>query len=197
MRTRRLERCGVCALPQPVCLCGRVRPIPIATRLLVLVHWIEAFKTTNTGRLAQLAFDARYERWGARDQPLPTLPEGPLLLLFPFEDARLLVPSDRGATLVIPDGNWPQARKIARRVHARGDVTSVRIAEEPSRYSLRRTKRPFALSTFESIAHALGTLEGERGPEVTAQSLAIFDAFVERHARFAAGDHAIAVGDLG
>jgi DTW domain-containing protein YfiP len=85
---------------------------------------------------------------------------------------------------VVPDGNWPQARKIAKRVRQDGAarVTSVRIEHDrESTYLLRRTTREGAVSTLESIAHALGVLEG---PEIEAQVLAMFEAFVTRHSTF-------------
>lgn len=191
MRTRKLERCARCEQPIPVCICDLIQPIAIRTKVLVLVHRLEAFKTTNTGRLAALALGAGYARWGERDVARPALPEGRFLLLFPSDDARPLDEADRdGATLVVPDGTWPQARKIARRVRAAaGDrVTPVRLRNaRASGYSLRHSERENALSTLESIAHALGLLEGERGPEVAARTLALFDAFVARHAPFSAG----------
>ena len=175
-------------MPEAVCLC-QLASIPIRSRVLVLVHHIEAFKTTNTGRLAKLALGADFERWGLPDRPLPTLPDGPLLLLFPFDEARELCAADAqsGATLVVPDGNWPQARKIARRVGAHPLVTRVKLADHESHYGLRRTERTNALSTFESIAHALAILEGQRGPEVARECLSMFDAFVARHTTFTAG----------
>lgn len=192
MRTRRLERCARCEQPIPVCVCDLVRPITTRTRVLVLVHRLEAFKTTNTGRLAALALGAGYEKWGERDAPWPTLPEGRLLLLFPSDDARPLSPADAEGhvTLVVPDGNWPQARKIARRVVSTAGerVTRVRLSDaRASEYTLRHSERPDALSTLESIAHALAVLEGARGPEVAAETLALFDAFVARHTPFSSG----------
>jgi DTW domain-containing protein YfiP len=192
MRTRRLERCARCEQPLPVCICDLVTPIVVQTKLKVLMHRLEAHKTTNTGRLAALALGAECALWGERDRARPTLPEGPILLLFPAEDARALRASDAqsGATLIVPDGNWPQARKIARRVRADAGerLEVVRLeGETASRYAFRHTKRAGAMSTFESIAHALSVLEGARGPEITARALAIFDAFVARHAPFSAG----------
>src|SRR6478609_5829509 len=115
----------------PVCVCDLLQPIPVRTKLMVLVHRLEAFKTTNTGRIAALALGAGYDRWGERDGSRPPLPDGPILLLFPSDDSRPLAPADAelGATLVVPDGNWPQARKIAKRVQedAPDRVTRVRI----------------------------------------------------------------------
>ncbi len=175
-----------------MCICDLLHPIAIRTKLLVLVHRNEAFKTTNTGRLAALTLGAGFLRWGERGVPRPALPEGRILLLFPSDDARALEPRDGegDATLVVPDGTWPQARKIARRVAALAAdrVTPVRVSDERvSGYTLRHTQRAGVVSTLESIAHALRILEGERGPEIATQTLALFDAFIARHAPFSAG----------
>ena len=175
-----------------MCLCDLLQPIAVRTKVLVLVHRNEVHRTTNTGRLAALALGAGYERWGEQDVPRPALPEGRVLLLFPTDQARVLTPSDAAddVTLVVPDGSWPQARKIARRVATAvaERATLVRLeGERPSGYTLRHTQREGAMSTLESIAHALRILEGDRGPHVAAQTLALFDRFVARHAPFSAG----------
>jgi DTW domain-containing protein YfiP len=160
----------------------------VRTKLLVLVHHLEARKTTNTGRLAALALGARFGLWGDPDADPPALPTGPVLLLFPSERSRVLVPGDAegGATLVVPDGSWRQARKMARRVETAcaGRVERVRVeAPGGSGYTLRHTEREGALSTLEAVAHALRVLERDEGPEVAARTLALFTAFVARQSR--------------
>lgn len=189
MRTRRLARCGRCGQCLAACICDLLEPIPVQTKLLVLMHHLEARKTTNTGRLAELALGARTALWGDPLRGSPELPSGRVLLLFPSPGARLLARSDTGqdATLVTPDGSWPQARKIARRVEAAcaGRVVLVRV-EPPGKsgYTLRHTERAFALATFEAIAHALGVLEGEAGEAITRRALALFAEFVRRRSAF-------------
>jgi len=154
----------------------------------VLVHHFEAWKTTNTGRLAALALGARYELWGHPTVPPPAMPEGRVLLLFPSDDARPLRPEDAAGapTLIVPDGTWPQARKIARRVHEACGDRVVRVRVEPdaaSTYRFRRSARADALSTFEAIALAVAVLEGDAGPAVLRETTRLFDTFVERQAR--------------
>ncbi len=189
MRTRRAERCVRCHLAHEACLCGMIEPIAVRTSIALLVHHVETHKTTHTGRLASLAMGARYVRWGDPRLAPPTPIEGPVLLLFPTPDARLLRPEDAdgNATLVVPDGTWPQARRIARRVCRQwpGPVTAVRIAKgAPSLYPFRSTEREDALCTFEALLHALAVLEGaERGPTVKDQALALFQRFVLRQSR--------------
>jgi DTW domain-containing protein YfiP len=171
-----------------VCICDLLAPMEVRTKVLVLVHHLEARKTTNTGRLAALTLGARFGLWGDPDADPPAIPEGRVLLLFPAERARTITRADLGATLVVPDGSWRQARKIARRVEAacEGRVERVRVeAPGPSGYTLRHTEREGAVSTIEAIAHALAVLEGERGAEVRDRTLALFEAFVARQSRYA------------
>jgi DTW domain-containing protein YfiP len=196
IRTRRLARCDRCNQPLAACICDLLAPIETHTKLLVLVHHLEARKTTNTGRLAALALGARLGLWGDPEADAPALPEGRVLLLFPSASARLLVPSDAGdATLVVPDGSWRQARKIARRVETacEGRVERVFVQTPgPSGYTLRHTEREGALATIEAVAHALRVLEGEAGERVADRTLALFAAFVDRQARH--GQRAIHAG---
>lgn len=189
MRTRRAERCVRCHLAHEACLCASIEPIAVRTSIALLVHHVETHKTTHTGRLASLAMGARYLRWGDPRLPRPEPIAGPVLLLFPTPEARLLRAEDAAtsATLVVPDGTWPQARRIARRVERDwpGPVTAVRIAPQtPSIYPFRSTEREDALCTFEALLHALAVLEGtERGPTVKAEALALFQRFVLRQSR--------------
>ncbi len=188
IRTRRLPRCPRCNQAEAACICDALVRVAIRTKVLVLVHHLEARKTTNTGRLAALGLGARLGLWGDRDADPPALPDGRVLLLFPSEASRPLVPGDAtsDATLVVPDGSWPQARKMARRVEAAcaGRVERVRVeAGVPSLYTLRRTTREGALATIEAIAYALSVLEGDEGARVMTETLALFGAFVERQAR--------------
>jgi DTW domain-containing protein YfiP len=186
MRTRRAARCEVCHLAHEACLCALIEPIVVRTEIALLVHHVESHKTSHTARLAALAMGARYELWGHPERPRTEPIEGPLLLLFPTPDARLLCERDAGARLVVP-GNWAQARKIANRVLRDwpGPIEAVRImATTPSAYPFRVRPREDALCTFEALIAALAILEGPaRGPAVQAEALALFQRFVLRQAR--------------
>lgn len=170
-------------------MCDQLTPIAVRFPIQVLVHHVEAWKTTNTGRLAQLTMGARFDRWGDPDHSVPPLPEGRVLLLFPSDDARPIRAEDAEGTptLVVPDGTWNQARKIGNRVArgCAGRVTRVRVDAGASGYPFRKTEREGALSTFEALAHALTVIEGERGPRVLEASLALFRSFVARQSRSA------------
>ena len=86
-------------------------------------------------------------------------------------------------TLIVPDGNWAQAKKAFKREKALHAFPRVKLPlGPPSKYWLRAAPRPEAVSTYEAIARAMGFLEG---PEVQARMEAFFDVMVERtlHAR--------------
>lgn len=154
-----------------LCVCGLVPRRPIGTRLVLLMHHVEALRQSNTGRLARAVLeDVDIRLRGRPDKPLhlDDLLDGERrpLLLFPGAGARLLdaalVAADpRPVTLLVPDGTWNLARKIPLRQRELDAVERVCLPlEEPSEYRLRHSPHPHQLSTLEAIARALGVLEG-------------------------------------
>jgi DTW domain-containing protein len=153
--------------------------VRVATQVVVVGHHVEIKKSTNTARLACIAI-------AGAELVLRSLPGGDegtdpevgrAVVLYPGAP-RELAPTDRGAALLVPDGNWNQARHLARTdpLLARGEL--VRLPPgPPSRYLLRKEPNPAAISTFEAIARALGVLEG---PEHERRLLEVFDRFVAR-----------------
>jgi len=183
IRSQRLVRCERCGLPARFCLCAELPRLRVRTRLVVVMHRREPWKSSNTARLA-LAMIADAERVivGARDRPSDAAQLQPRrrLLLYPFEGAEELCPAHAGSAdvLIVPDGTWSQARRLARRIAATAGVTVVRLpAGPPSRYRLRRNARPGTVSTFEAIARGLALLEG---PAVQEAMLPWLEEFVRR-----------------
>ncbi len=174
-------RCPRCALHQPLCLCDAIEPLDTATRVVVVVHGKEAARTSNSGRLVPMTLrrgelHQRDPRTGALDLDLAD-DDRRAVLLYPMA-TEVLAPGPRRLTLVVPDGNWSQARKMARRVPGLAALPRVCLPPgEPSRFRLRSHPDPRRVSTFEAVARALGVLEG---PEVEARLLEVFDRFVER-----------------
>jgi DTW domain-containing protein YfiP len=171
-----------------LCVCAVLEPLELRTRVVVLAHAVEIAKPTNTGRLVEVALvHGELRIRGRKHEPLATdglvVPGRRPLLLYPTERAlvldRELVDADpRPITLVIPDGNWRQARKVNTREPALADVQRVRLPEgPPSRYRLRRHADPRRVSTLEAIARALGVIEG---PEAQRALEHLFDVMVER-----------------
>jgi DTW domain-containing protein YfiP len=105
------------------------------------------------------------------------------LLLYPSEKAEVLTPEylskiSRPITLIVPDGSWRQASKVAKRESLLEDVPHVKVFKgSESQYKLRREPKFSGLATFEAIALALGAIEGEE----TQQRLeSVFLKMVER-----------------
>jgi DTW domain-containing protein YfiP len=160
----------------------------LSTRIVILMHHREVPRTTSTARLATLALPHCETRVrGLRDTPLSTEgllhPDRQALLLFPTPDARELTPEYAAAlrkpvTLLVPDGTWGQAAKVAKREPSLREVPRVKVTSAgPSRYHLRQGTRPGGLATIEAIAQALGVLEGE---DVRRRLEAVFLLMVSR-----------------
>lgn len=196
-RSNSAQRCDSCRLPRPLCVCSRLPRIAARTALVLVVHREEERKTTNTGLLAARCLPhARVVVVGDRARP----PPAPLLaqheravLLFPDACALPLAHYADGAplTLVVPDGSWRQASKIARRAPGLDALPRVALpAGTPSAYRLRSEPRAGGLATLEAIAAALAVLEGEA---LVAPLLDAFRCFVDRTLwlRGALADHEV------
>lgn len=181
-------RCERCALPPASCLCQFAAPLELRTRVIVVMHRREVHKTTNTARLVPLALaNSRVCVMGLAEDRVELESAAATWsrarLLFPSDDALELEPAPAEApiTLVVPDGNWRQAHKLARREPLLAELPRVRLpAGPPSRYALRKHPDPRFLATFEALARALGVLEG---PEVQQRLEALLDEKVARTLR--------------
>jgi len=155
-----------------LCVCGVVPRRHTATRLVLVMHHVEALRQSNTGRLALSALDHMSIRLrGGRDRPLVVddllEPGRRALLLFPGPEAEPLdaayaARDPRPVTLFVPDGTWNTARKIPLRHPELRSMPRVSLPlEEASQYRLRHSPHPEKLSTLEAIARAMGVLEGQ------------------------------------
>ncbi len=173
---------------RPICICSIAPRFQLKTRVTVLMHFRELKLPTNTAQLAKLTlenFDLRVR--GLKDEPMND--EGLVsdafhtLLLYPSEQsvelsAELLAPLTQPVHLVVPDGNWRQASKMAQRIPSLKSVTQVRVPlGNKSEYRLRHEHREDGLCTFEAIARALGVIEGR---EVQEKLEEVFKIRIER-----------------
>lgn len=138
----------------------------------MLMHSHERYKTSSTVQLmAQALTNCEVKVHGRPHEPLDFLgladPNRELLLLYPETAAAPLtketaVKITKPVTLLVPDGTWNQARKIAAHASAIPGVQRVKVASDvPSRYHLRTPDRTSRLCTMEAVARALGALESE------------------------------------
>ena len=172
-------RCAACRLHASLCICSLLPRIETRTRVVFVVHQLEARKPTNTGLVAArclanaaVAYRGRSPSsdggappdWAAlvSDATQP-------LILYPHEGAVPIETFARGArpvTLVVPDGTWRQAARTRARLvvrlgrDAEAPCVSVRAAGPAVPRRLRAGTHPERLATLEALALALGVLEG-------------------------------------
>lgn len=175
-RGYRVPRCGRCGVATNACFCAEIVPLANLTQVVFCMHRLELSKSSNSVRLMQCALTrAECIVLGERAAP-PEYPElARPLLLFPSSSARFLDPSDRGRPLLVPDGSWSQARKIAHKLMTRYDAEIVQIPARISTYGLREARNDGTVSTFEAVSEALHVLEGDALVEPLA---ALFQRFV-------------------
>jgi DTW domain-containing protein len=166
-----LASCAACRLWRNECVCAHAPHLSIATRLIVIMHSKEWRKTTNTGHFARLAIkDAEVRLHGSPVRKVSSAgvdaASSSTLALFPGRGANPLCPAylallPRPLTLLVPDGNWNQAKNMMRRLPMLNQAHPVRLCG-PSLGAdcLRRNHLAGRMSTFEAIAQALGILEG-------------------------------------
>ena len=176
------------------CFCDRVPRVATATRVVVVMHYGELPKVSNTGRLLGMALvDGHVVVHGRPGGPTRIAglddPARQAYVLFPDDEApplsrEELARDGRPVTLVVPDGTWRQTRRIVRRVPDVVPLPRRRLPDgPPSRYRLR-SAAPGRLSTCEAVARALGILEG---PAVEARLAELLDTLVEGALRARSG----------
>ncbi len=163
-------RCGRCYMRQEKCICSEIPTLTNKTRLTVLMHHRESYKTTNTARLAHLSLkNSQIIVRGLPQQPIDFANlwnenEEPLFLTL-NEKSEVLSPElvasfKKPVHLIVPDGNWRQASKVGKREPALQSIRWVKLPPGPlSNYRLRFEHLKEGLSTLEAIARALGIIE--------------------------------------
>ena len=153
-----------------LCICGLLPRLQTRTRVVLVIHQLEAVKPTNTGLVAArcLANSAVVYRGRGPDQDAAATgeeiaPAGVTsLFLFPHADATPLDSwGGRGdqIQLVVPDGTWSQAARMRGRI-ARGLPCVSLPPRGVGAGRLRAAPRPGRMATLEAVAAALGILEG-------------------------------------
>lgn len=172
------SRCSACRFVREWCVCSLAPKLNLSTRVVVVMHSSEWLKASNTGHFVQLALNQA----AVRLHGLPHIPVDladvdatakSTLVLFPGHGAKPLTPDliaslPRPATLLVPDGNWNQAKAMMRRIPALRAATPVELPGPVlgDRLRPRRNILPDRMSSFEAIAQTLGLLEGEQVQDV-------------------------------
>lgn len=174
-----MTKCARCLLQQRVCLCAEVPSVATRTRVVIVRHHHEQFRSSNSGRLAHLALpNSTIIDHGGTGGPA-VLPElDGAWLLFPEGEAVTGPPSPPPAQLVVLDASWSQARRMYRKIDALRGLPLLRLPDQPMPGArLRESPGPGRVSTIEAIARALRLLEGEAA---AAPLEKLFSVAVER-----------------
>lgn len=183
-------RCPGCFLHLHYCICKESPHFELKTKVTLFMTNREQFKTTNSGRLCNLALANTSTVIVPRELVLPSAEEWldsecEPLLLFPWgnsEDvATELPPTKKPFQLIVPDGTWKECRKLAGKIMEQRAMKSFTVSrEEPTKYQLRRGGRPGGLCTFEAISEALGVIEND---QIKIALLQFFDRMVQNTLR--------------
>ena len=153
--------------------------IETRTRVVIIRHHTERFRSSNSGRLAHLALpnSALYDHGGAAGPAvLPVLANA--WLLFP-EGEPVGHVAQPPSQLVVLDATWSQARRMFRKIDALRGLPIWRLPATAGAVRMRESPAPDRVSTIEAIAHALRYLEGNAVAEPLE---ALFRVAVERSA---------------
>ena len=173
-------RCPRCWIRLEFCICPHVPRVETRTRLMVVRHERESWKSTGTARVAALALpqlsfiDFDDDPAGVNER-LPALDGA--MLLFPSDEPAPW-PSAPPKTLVVIDGTWRQTRRMFTKLPKLHGLPRLQL-ETPAAITLRLRDTSFdeGRSTLEALAEALGRLEGEA---VSGPLLALHREFVIR-----------------
>lgn len=172
------RRCPRCLLRKQWCLCAEIPTVVTRTRIVIVRHYREVTRSSNSGRLAGLALpNCEIIDHGAPGTSATVVDPRDAAVLFP--GGQPLSAGNGPARLVILDGTWSQVRRMRRKVGGLDRIPTVCIPLVPTDAPrMRASPGDGKVSTLEAIAHALGVLEGA---EVRDPLLALFELAVARH----------------
>lgn len=180
--------CMICGLQKWLCFCQEIPTLQLKTKLHFIVHYREAHKISNTARLFKMANqESGWFVYGLKDKPMQLndiLDESKkALVLFPKEGAQdlrcyLADLSPENIQLIIPDGNWGQAARMANRLSEDPRISFASLpATHVSSYRLRHNPNPGRICTFEAALNALKLIEPATD---LAPIQVLFEKLVER-----------------
>jgi DTW domain-containing protein YfiP len=184
-----VRRCDICQLAKTACICPYRFELRCDLDLVLLLHHDEIFKPTNSGRLiADLLPANTYAFEWSRTEPDPELlrllaePERYPVLVFPGGEGRLVhrerpsLAQGQRLTLILLDGTWKQAGKMARASPWLAHLPFMCIADpEPGTYAVRQAIRDGQLATAEAAAELLKVCGEVTAGEALRDYFAVFN----------------------
>jgi DTW domain-containing protein YfiP len=156
-------RCPRCLLLHRVCLCAAIPTVATRTRIVIVRHHLERWRSSNSGRLAHLALpNSEIVDHGGAAGSAVLPPMAGAWLVFPEGEPRRAAPAPPPRTLVVLDATWSQARRMYRKLAALRGLPILRLPDAPMPAArLRESPAPGRVSTIEAIAGALRLIEGD------------------------------------
>lgn len=181
-------RCPRCRLHTELCLCAQVPVFNLSTKAVLIMHYAEERRKSNSGRLAGLVLmNSEIFLRGLLDGPAAPEPSEKYpspLVLFPGAGSQelnegFLKTIPRPITLILADGNWNQAGHMVKREPLMKAAIKVHLPPgPPTSYRLRQAQEAEGrICTFEALSRALGIIEG---PEVEQRLSEFFYLWVSR-----------------
>ncbi len=182
----RADRCSSCRLPAAHCICNQTPCIKSRHRFWILIHPNELQKPTNTAVLIRRTFhESRLIPWQRSDfSPLIELAQRQgvqPLLAFPGDTGNAGHQRERwddaeGATFLLLDGTWRQARRMFRKNAWIRSLPLVSLRPTGlSQYPLRRQSHPHHLSTVETAVALLREFQDQSAAVELAGYVALFN----------------------
>jgi DTW domain-containing protein YfiP len=156
-------RCPRCLLQQRVCLCSAIPTVVTRTRIVIVRHHLERWRSSNSGRLAHLALpNSEIIEHGGRAGVAALPPLAGAWLVFPEGEPVVSAPVPPPRELVVLDATWSQARRMFRKLGGLRGLPILRLPEASTPLArLRKAPAPDRVSTIEAIARALRLVEGD------------------------------------
>ena len=167
-----IPRCPVCGVHQHLCFCADFPTLATRNRIVFLQHPQEARKPTNSAPLAcRILSEARIEPWNRT--ALPAWIDG-AILLYPSPDAAPLDPSDLDGIrpVVIPDGTWSQASRMASVLKSRPMLRRVLPEGVRTTWTVRQSADPERVSSAQAAALVLDLAGETEAATVLSQAVA-------------------------
>lgn len=145
------------------CLCAAIPTVATATRVVIVRHHLERWRSSNSGRLAHLALpNSEIVDHGGEGGVAVLPPLDGAWLVFPEGEPRHNAPVPPPRQLVVLDATWSQARRMFRKIAALRGLPILRLPDAPMPAArLRESPAPGRVSTIEAIARALRLVEGD------------------------------------
>ena len=187
-RGSRVERCQNCLLTPRTCICDYRVSYEAKAQFYLLMHYKEAYKPTNTGRLIEDCLSDTQRFTWSRTEPDSSLisalqaPDIDPYIVFPegpgYEERMVDYQPKPGKrpVFILLDGTWRQARRMFRHSEYLQDLPVIQPQiTRPSEYRLRKAAVEGQLCTAEVAAEMLYSADDRKGGDLLSAYFSIFN----------------------